>query len=138
MQHQLSSWYYFNENLVNKLLFLLYYFITYGCYPSTQVSACAHYTEVPASYNQPYLHLLTKTIFVCPLLPFTNGSNKYKFNDNIKMYFVSFTIVYWIDLFVKNEYREILPDRFKYCQRNKGLDVYAWCIMISHIHLDNR
>jgi len=54
------------------------------------------------------------------------------------MYFVSFTIVYWIDLFVKNEYREILPDRFKYCQRNKGLDVYAWCIMISHIHLDNR
>jgi len=62
-------------------------------------------------------------------------SNKYKFNDNTKLYFVSFAVVYWIDLFVRNEYRDIVLDSLKYCQRHKGLDVYAWCIMTSHVHL---
>jgi len=52
-------------------------------------------------------------------------SNKYKFNNNIKPYVVFFAVVYWIDLFIKNEYREVLLNSLKYCQRNKGLHVYA-------------
>jgi putative transposase len=62
-------------------------------------------------------------------------SNKYKFNDNTNLYFVSFAVVYWIDLFIRNEYHGILLDSHKYCQRHKGLDIYAWCIMTSHVHL---
>lgn len=62
-------------------------------------------------------------------------SRKYKFNDNTRLFFVPFAVVYWIDVFVRNEYRQILLDSLQYCQHNKGLDVYAWCIMISHVHL---
>ena len=33
-------------------------------------------------------------------------SKKYKFADNDKLYFVSFAVTNWIDLFIRNEYRE--------------------------------
>jgi putative transposase len=62
-------------------------------------------------------------------------SRKYKFRDQSKLFFVSFSIVYWIDLFVRNEYKDILLDSLRYCQANKGLDLYAWVIMTSHVHL---
>jgi putative transposase len=62
-------------------------------------------------------------------------STKYKFNDQDQLYFVSFAIVNWIDLFIRNEYKDIVTDSWKYCQTNKGLEIYAWCIMTSHIHM---
>ena len=43
--------------------------------------------------------------------------------------------MYWIDLFVRPEYNEILLTSLKHCQKEKGLEVYAWCIMSSHMHL---
>jgi REP element-mobilizing transposase RayT len=62
-------------------------------------------------------------------------SKKYKFNDNSKLYFVSFSVTNWIDLFIRNEYREILLDSIRYCQKEKELELYGWCIMTSHVHL---
>jgi putative transposase len=62
-------------------------------------------------------------------------SRKYKFRDNEKLYFVSFAVVYWIDVFIRNEYKEVLLESLRFCQKEKGLEVYAWCIMTSHIHL---
>jgi putative transposase len=62
-------------------------------------------------------------------------STKYKFTDQEKLYFVSFAVVYWIDLFIRNEYKDILLDSWKYCQSNKGMELYAWCIMSSHVHM---
>ena len=60
---------------------------------------------------------------------------KYKIHDQSQVYFVTFTIVNWIDVFIRDDYREIVVDSLKYCQNNKGLEVYAWCIMTSHMHL---
>ena len=40
-----------------------------------------------------------------------------------------------MDVFIRDEYRKIVIDSIQYCQRNKGLEVYAYCIMTSHIHL---
>jgi putative transposase len=36
---------------------------------------------------------------------------------------------------VRRIYNEIIVDNLKYCIENKGLEVYAWCIMSSHVHL---
>jgi REP element-mobilizing transposase RayT len=36
---------------------------------------------------------------------------------------------------VRNEYREILIESWKYCQKEKDLEIYAWCIMTSHVHM---
>ena len=62
-------------------------------------------------------------------------SRKYKFHDNDKLYFISFATVYWIDVFVREEYTMILIDSWKHCQDKKGLEIYGWCIMPSHIHM---
>ncbi|MDO8965747.1 MAG: transposase [Algoriphagus sp.] len=62
-------------------------------------------------------------------------SRKYKIRDQEKLYFVTFTIVEWIDLFTRRDYRDIFLDSLKFCQKNKGLDLCAFCIMSSHVHL---
>ena len=62
-------------------------------------------------------------------------SRKYKFKDQSKAYFVSFAVVNWIDLFVRNEYRDCLIESLKHCQKEKGLVLYGWVIMPSHVHL---
>jgi putative transposase len=60
---------------------------------------------------------------------------KYTFRDNRQLYFVTFTVVHWIDVFIREEYRKILYDSIKYCQAKKGLEVYGYCIMTSHVHM---
>ena len=60
---------------------------------------------------------------------------KYKIHDQQAVYFVTFTVVNWIDVFTRNEYRMIIVDSIKFCQEKKGLEVYAWCIMTNHVHL---
>ena len=62
-------------------------------------------------------------------------SRKYKFHDQDKLYFISFATVNWIDVFVREEYMNIMIDSFKFCQEKKGLEIYGWCIMPSHIHM---
>ena len=62
-------------------------------------------------------------------------SNKYKFSDQDHLQFVTCTSVFWIDLFIRDEYRNILTDSLKFCQQNKGLIIYAYCLMPTHLHL---
>jgi REP element-mobilizing transposase RayT len=62
-------------------------------------------------------------------------STKYKFNDQNKLYFITYSVINWIDVFIRNEYKDILLQSWEYCIREKGLEVYAWCIMSSHVHM---
>lgn len=60
---------------------------------------------------------------------------KYAIRSQEEFYFVTFTVVSWIDVFTKSEYRNIFINAVKYCQQEKGLLVGAWCIMTNHIHI---
>ena len=51
------------------------------------------------------------------------------------MYFISFAPVNWKDVFTGNEYKNELIKSWQHCQQKKGLAIYAWCIMPSHIHM---
>ncbi|QKJ31281.1 transposase [Mucilaginibacter mali] len=62
-------------------------------------------------------------------------SVKYKFRDQEKLYFISFAVVNWIDLFIRNDYKDIMLNSWKYCQTHKGFEIYGWCIMTSHVHM---
>jgi putative transposase len=62
-------------------------------------------------------------------------SRKYKFHDSGKRYFVSFAVVYWIDLFIRQEYKNIVLESWRFCINNKGMELYGWCMMSSHIHM---
>ena len=60
---------------------------------------------------------------------------KYAIRDQSQFYFVTFTAVYWLDIFIREEYKSIFLESVKYCQKEKGLIVGAWCIMTSHVHM---
>lgn len=50
-------------------------------------------------------------------------------------YFVTITTVNWIDVFTRLRQKYVLLNSLAYCQKKKGLEIYAYCIMSSHIHL---
>jgi len=62
-------------------------------------------------------------------------SRKYKFGDQNKLHFISFSCVHWIDVFIRNIYKHELLKSIEHCCENKGLEVYGWCIMTSHVHM---
>jgi len=61
-------------------------------------------------------------------------SRNYKFHNPTAAYFVSFAVVEWLDVFTRNEYKNILIDNLHFYQ-NQGMEIYAWCIMTNHVHL---
>ena len=50
-------------------------------------------------------------------------------------YYVTLTVVGWIDVFTRNNHKEALIDSLRYCIKNKGLNVYAYCLMSNHLHM---
>ncbi len=62
-------------------------------------------------------------------------SSKYRIGDQRHPHFVTFTVMHWIDFFIRDEYRKIFIKSVKYCQSNKSLEVYGYCIMTSHVHM---
>lgn len=62
-------------------------------------------------------------------------SQKYKIYRQEYPYFITSTIINWIDLFTRRRYRQVIIDSLNYCRQNKGLLLYAYCIMTNHIHL---
>jgi len=62
-------------------------------------------------------------------------SRNYKFHNPEGIYFVSFAVVYWIDVFTRPKYKEIIVDSLRYNQSEKGMEIFAWCIMTNHVHL---
>lgn len=61
-------------------------------------------------------------------------SRKYKFHNKSGVYFVSFATVYWIDVFTRQLYFDILADSINYCRAEKCMELYAYCFMPSHLH----
>lgn len=62
-------------------------------------------------------------------------STKYKISDSSIPHFVTFSVVGWIDVFSREQYKEIFVQSLQYCIEHKGLSVHAWVIMTNHVHL---
>lgn len=62
-------------------------------------------------------------------------SRNYKFYNPSGVYFISFATVNWIDVFTRQSYFNVLEDAINYCRKHKGLEVYAYCFMPSHVHM---
>ena len=63
------------------------------------------------------------------------GIGGYKIRNQNEIHFITFAVVMWIDVFSRQHYRDIVVDSLRYCQKNKGLLLYAWVIMSSHVHM---
>ena len=51
------------------------------------------------------------------------------------VYFVTLTIVEWIDIFTRPAYTYLVIDALNYCVAMKGLKIYCWCLMSNHLHM---
>jgi putative transposase len=51
------------------------------------------------------------------------------------LYFLTMTIVDWVDIFTRPVYKHIIVEALKFCQERKGLKLYAWVLMSNHLHL---
>lgn len=62
-------------------------------------------------------------------------STGYQIYDQYGMYFLTFTIVDWVDVFIRKHYRDVFIDSLRFCIAEKGLRLYGYVIMSNHVHL---
>ncbi|MFQ5419845.1 MAG: hypothetical protein ACE5EY_05730 [Anaerolineae bacterium] len=59
----------------------------------------------------------------------------FKIYEGTAIYFLTFTIVQWLPVFVSEEPCLIITDSLNYCHHHKGLRINAFVIMPTHLHL---
>jgi REP element-mobilizing transposase RayT len=59
----------------------------------------------------------------------------YQIEDQDGLYYFTFQVVEWIDIFTRQAIRNIIIESLQYCQQNKGLILYGWVVMSNHLHL---
>ncbi len=63
------------------------------------------------------------------------SGDRYYIRDQHAIYFVTFTVIEWLDVFSRLNNKNVVVDALNYGVDKKGLIVYAWCLMTSHLHL---
>lgn len=58
----------------------------------------------------------------------------YQVKDQRAVHFVTFTVHQWADVFTRPIYVDALLESLRYCQKEKGLEIFAWVIMTNHCH----
>lgn len=61
-------------------------------------------------------------------------SRNYKFHNPTGIYFVSFATIQWVDVFVRDVYFQVLAKSVEHCRKEKGMELFAYCFMPSHVH----
>ena len=56
-------------------------------------------------------------------------------NLSNELFFITMTIVNWIDLFTRQIYFDLIIENLNYCQNKKGLEIYEYVIMTNHVHM---
>jgi putative transposase len=59
----------------------------------------------------------------------------YTFANAEGVYFVTFTVVEWVDIFTRSRYADIVLNSLKHCIDEKELQLHAYVIMSNHVHL---
>jgi hypothetical protein len=52
-----------------------------------------------------------------------------------ELYFITTTVIDWLDVFTRPAYKHVVVESLRYCQTQKGLEVYAWVLMTNYLHL---
>ena len=62
-------------------------------------------------------------------------STKYKATTTEEAFFITIATVGWIDVFTRLNQKDVIINALQHCQQNKGLEIYGYVIMSSHVHL---
>ena len=61
--------------------------------------------------------------------------SKYKIVDHQAPHFITFATVQWVDAISRPYYKHIVIDSLRFCQKEKGLILYAYVLMSNHVHM---
>ncbi|SDK89755.1 hypothetical protein SAMN04488034_101833 [Salinimicrobium catena] len=64
-------------------------------------------------------------------------STKYKATQPNTGYYVTLTTVGWVDVFTRPQQKDMLIKNLQFCQKEKGLEIYAYCIMSNHLEVQS-
>lgn len=59
----------------------------------------------------------------------------YQIHKQEAAYFLTMTAVEWADVLMRREHKQIICDSLNYCIDKKGLEIFAYVIMSSHLHM---
>jgi len=60
---------------------------------------------------------------------------RYKILDQKGLNYLTITVVDWIDLFTRKTLCELVTTSLAHCRKEKGLKIFGYVIMSSHLHL---
>ena len=60
---------------------------------------------------------------------------RFQIYDDTPLYYLTFTAVHWLPVFVTEESCLIITESLNYCHQHKGLRINAFVIMPTHLHL---
>ncbi len=63
------------------------------------------------------------------------SGDRYRISDQHEPYFVTLTVIEWIDVFTRKDYKLLITNSLNYCIAEKGLEVFAWVLMSNHLHM---
>lgn len=63
------------------------------------------------------------------------ASNQYFIRNQDALHYLTITVVDWVDVFTRKEHNLKIIDSLRYCQKQKGLRIFGWCLMSNHMHL---
>jgi REP element-mobilizing transposase RayT len=59
---------------------------------------------------------------------------RYRFHSDGALFYVTFSVVEWLPIFVSETACKIVTESLNFCHRQKGLRVNAYVIMPTHLH----
>jgi REP element-mobilizing transposase RayT len=59
---------------------------------------------------------------------------RYRIAEDAAVYFVTYSVVEWLPVFISEEPCRIVTDSFRFCHDHKGLAINAFVIMPTHLH----
>jgi REP element-mobilizing transposase RayT len=59
---------------------------------------------------------------------------RYRIVEGVGLYYVTFSVVEWLPVFIDEPACKIITDSFTFCIKNKSLAVNAYVIMPTHLH----
>ena len=59
---------------------------------------------------------------------------RYRIDPEVGVYFVTFTVVEWLPVFIDENACKIITDSLNFCHEKKSLRINAYVIMTNHLH----
>ena len=61
--------------------------------------------------------------------------DNFRLVDGVYVYFVTFTVIDWLPVFINPEPIQIMVNSLRFCIKEKGLRINAYVIMPNHLHM---